>query len=237
MLALNRAARSALCILFPAALAGFSWSNNEADQRKAFIGFLQDINNRPGIHFLVPTATDEKTFGPYLQHCAIILDFDKDMKAPMDDFLAQAIKLGFGPNPSPRTIEQMAAAPADLAAAKDAVDKMEQVIETRLTKVNADRAALKQPDDLKAVYDKTFDKLVVAPTLAFENSAKALSTGIDAALALVNYINAHRAKVVVSGMQIQARDQRTLDELQAYQDAGERFIAAHRQSDQVLQGN
>jgi len=95
----------------------------------------------------------------------------------------------------------------------------------------------KQPDDLKAVYDKTFDKLVVAPTLAFENSAKALSTGIDAALALVNYINAHRAKVVVSGMQIQATDQRTLDELQAYQDAGERFIAAQRQSDQVLQGN
>jgi hypothetical protein len=215
----------------------FRGATTKPNQRKAFIGFLQDINNRPGIHFLVPTATDEKTFGPYLQHYAIILDFDKDMKAPMDDFLAQAIKLGFGPNPSPRTIEQMAAAPADLAAAKDAVDKMEQVIETRLTKVNADRAALKQPDDLKAVYDKTFDKLVVAPTLAFENSAKALSTGIDAALALVNYINAHRAKVVVSGMQIQARDQRTLDELQAYQDAGERFIAAQRQSDQVLQGN
>ncbi len=51
---------------------------------------------------------------------------------------------------------------------------MEQGIEMRLAKVNADRAALKQPDDLKAVYDKTFDKLVVSPTLAFENSAKAL---------------------------------------------------------------
>jgi hypothetical protein len=163
------------------------------------------------------------------------------MKAPMDDFVAQAIKLGFGPNPVPRTIEQMAAAPADLMAAKGAVDKMEQVIETRLAMVTADRAALKQPDDLKAVYDKTFDKLVIGPTVAFENSAKALSTGIDTALALVNYINAHRAKVVVSGMQIQARDQRTLDELsplmKAYQEAGERFVVAQRQSDRVLQGN
>jgi hypothetical protein len=235
---LDRAARGAMCIVFAATLAGFSWGNSEADQRKAFIGFLQDINNRPGIHFLVPTANDEKAFGPYLQHCAIILDFDKDMKAPMDDFLAQVIKLGFGPNPSPRTLEQMAAAPADLTAAKDAVDKMEQIIETRLAKVNADRDALKQPDDLKAVYDKTFDKLVVAPTLAVENSAKALSTGTDAALALVTYINAHRAKLVVTGMQIQAKDQRTLDDLQplmkAYQDAGERFIAAQRQSERVL---
>lgn len=172
----DRAARGAMCIVFAAMLAGFSWGNNDADQRKAFIAFLQDINNRPGIHFLVPTASDEKAFGPYLQHYTIILDFDKDMKAPMDDFLAQVIKLGFGPNPSQRTLEQMAAAPTDLTAAKDAVDKMEQVIEARLAKVTADRAALKQPDDLKAVYDKTFDKLVVAPTLAVENSAKALTT-------------------------------------------------------------
>jgi acyl transferase domain-containing protein len=241
MSVLNRAARSAVCILFAATLAGFSWGNSEPDQRKAFIAFLQDINNRPGIHFLVTNANDEKAFGPYLQHYAIILDFDKDMKAPMQDFLAQLIKLGFGPNPSPRTIEQIAAAPADLTAAKDTVDKMEQGLETRLAKANADRAALKQPDDLKAVYDKTFDKLVTAPTVAFENSAKALTTGIDASLALVNYINAHRSKLIVSGMQIQAKDQRTLDELQplmkAYQDAGERFIAAQRQSDRVLQGN
>lgn len=236
---LNRAAGGAMCIVFAAALG--AWGNSEADQRKAFIAFLQDINNRPGIHFLVPTANDEKAIGPYLQHYAIILDFDKDMKSPMDDFTAQIIKIGYGPSPSPRTIEQMAAAPADLAAAKDAVDKMEQVIETRLAKVNADRAALKQPDDLKAVYDKTFDKLVVAPTLAFENSAKALGAGIEATLVLVNYINAHRSKLAVLGMQIQAKDQRTLDELQplmkAYQEAGERFIAAQRQSDRVSQGN
>jgi hypothetical protein len=236
---LDRAARSALCIVFAAALT--SWGNSEADQRKAFIGFLQDINNRPSIHFLVPTPNDEKAFGPYLQHYAIILDFDKDMKGPMDDFAAQIIKLGYGPSPSPRTIEQIAAAPADLTAAKDAVDKMEQVIETRLAKVNADRGALKQSDDLKAVYDKTFDRLVIAPTVAMENSIKALDSGIDATLALVNYINAHRAKLVVSGMQIQAKDQRTLDELQplmkAYQDVGERFVAAQRQSDRVLQGN
>ena len=60
---------------------------------------------------------------------------------------------------------------------------MTQGIETRPAKINADRAALKQPDDLKAVYDKTFDKLVTAPAVAMENSAKALDTGIDAALA------------------------------------------------------
>ena len=143
--------------LFVATLVG--WGNSEADQRKAFIASLQDINNRPGAHVLVPNANDEKAF----------------------DFIAQLIKLG--PNPAPRTIEQIAATPSDLTAAKDGLDKMTQGIETRLAKINADRAALKQPGDLKAVYDKTFDKLVTAPAVAMENSAKALDTGIDAALA------------------------------------------------------
>src|SRR5262249_17509719 len=78
---LKRAVRGAISILFVVALAG--WGSSEADQRKAFIAFLQDINTRPGTHFLVPTANDEKAFGPYLQHYALILDFDKDMKAPM----------------------------------------------------------------------------------------------------------------------------------------------------------
>jgi hypothetical protein len=174
MSVLKRAVRSAISILFVVALAG--WGSSEADQRKAFIAFLQDINNRPGIHFLVPTANDEKAFGPYLQHYALILDFDKDMKAPMDDFTAQIIKLGFGPNPAPRSIEQIAAAPADLTAAKDVVGKMEQGIETRLAKINADRAALKQPDDLKAVYDKTFDKLVTAPAKIPRRRSTAAST-------------------------------------------------------------
>ena len=235
----GRAARCALVILFAAAL--LAWGNSEADQRKAFIAFLADINNRPGAHVLVPNANDEKAFGPYLQHYAIILDFNKDMSVSVQDFMAQMIKFGFGPNPNPRSIEQLAAAPADLTALKDILDKMEQNLETRLAKANADRAALKQPDDLKAVYDKTFDRLAAAPAVAFENYAKALDSGIDAAIALVTYINAHRGKLVVSGMQIQAKDQRSLDEIaplmKAYQDAGERVVAAQRQSAAVLGGN
>ncbi len=236
MSAVNRAARGALCLLFAATLLG--WGNSEADQRKAFIAFLQDINSRPGGHVLVPNANDEKAFGPYLQQYAIILDFNKDMSVSIQDFMTQMIKFGFGPNPNPRSIEQLAAAPADLTVLKDILDKMEQGLQTRLQKFNADRAALKQPDDLKAVYDKTVDKLITAPDIAFENYVKALDGGIDATIVLVTYINAHRTRLVVSGMQIQAKDQRTLDEIaplmKSYQDAGERVVAAQRASAAVL---
>ncbi len=77
MSVLDRAARGIVAIVFATAWAGFSFGNGEADQRKAFIAFLQNINNRPGIHYRVPTPNDEKAFGPYLQHYAIILTSSK----------------------------------------------------------------------------------------------------------------------------------------------------------------
>lgn len=231
-----RPARAVVTLLFAAGLV--ACGDSEADQRKAFIGFLGDINGRSGVHFLVPTPDDEKAFGPYLQHYALIMTYDQDMKGPTENFTAQIMKLGYGPSSSPRTIEQMTAAPQDLAVAKDAIEKMEQSIEARLAKINADRSALKQPEDLKAVYDKTFDKLVTAPTVAMENSAKALDVGIDASIKLADYVNTHRNRLTVSGMQIQARDQRTLDELgpllKAHREAGERFAAAQREGQRVL---
>jgi hypothetical protein len=234
-----RAARIVAPILLAAALA--ACGDGEADQRKAFIGFLQDINGRPGVHVLKPTAADEKAFGPYLQHYAIILDFNKDMEAVTSDYTGGLMQLGVGPASNPRTIEQMAAAPQDLLTARDLIGKAVQAIEARLVKLVAARNALVQPDDLKAVYDKTFAKLITAPEAALENSIKALDQGIDSSIKLVAYINTHRNKLTVSGMRIEAKDQRTLDELgplmRAHQEAGERFAAAQRENQRVLESD
>jgi hypothetical protein len=235
----RRAACMAVLVSLAAVLS--ACGDEEPAQRKAFIAFLQDINNRTGIHFLKPSAKDEKDFGPYLQHYAIIIDYNKDMRAASEDFRAQIVKLGAGPGVAPRTIEQIAAAPQDLKAAKDAVEHMQQASEARLAKIKIEREALKQPDDLKAVYDKTFAKLVTTPTLAFEKSMQALIVGSDASIKLVDYINSHRNKLSISGTQIQAKDQRTLDEvgalLKAHQAAGEHFAETQREGERVVQGN
>jgi hypothetical protein len=159
------AGRIAAPVLLVIALA--ACGDQEQAQRKAFIGFLEDINSRQGVHVLKPSAKDETDFGPYLQHYVIILDYNGAMAAASDDFAAQIRKLGVGPTSTARTLEQMAAAPQDLTVAKDEVQKVAQAAEARLAEVNARRNALHQPDDLKAVYDKTFDRLITAPTAAF----------------------------------------------------------------------
>jgi hypothetical protein len=236
---LNRAAHAAALVLLAVALA--TCGDDEPAQRKAFIEFLQDINGRAGVHFLNPTPKDEQDFGPYLQHYSIILDYNKDMKAASEEFANHIMKLGIGPMSTARTIERMVAAPQDLATAKEELERIEQSFETRLAKVITERGALKQPDDLKAVYDKTFDRLITTPSLAFEKSVNALVAGIDVSIKLVDYVNSHRSKLAVTGMNVQAKDQRTLDEvgalIKAHQAAGEHFAAAQRDGDRILRGD
>lgn len=68
------------------ALATAACGDSEADQRKAFIKFLDDINHRVGVHFLVPKPEEEKAFGDYLRHYTVILDFNKDVKIIFNDY-------------------------------------------------------------------------------------------------------------------------------------------------------
>jgi Protein of unknown function (DUF3053) len=235
----HRAARGAAFVSLVAALA--ACGDEEPAQRKAFMAFLQDINGRTGTHVLKPNAKDEKDFGPYFQQYKIIIDYNNGMRVATEAYGQDIGKLGFGPHSTPRTIEQMAATPQDLVAAKQITESFEHATEVRLADTQAKHDALKQPDDLKAVYDKAFGKLVTTPTLAFENSSKALLAGLDASIKLTDYINGHRTKLSVSGMQVQAKDQRTLDEvgalIKAHAAAGEKFVAAQRDGLRIVNDN
>ena len=56
--------------------------DNQADQRKAFVDFLQtQIVNRSGVHVPVLNDADKKNFGGYTAHYAVITNFvgDADM--------------------------------------------------------------------------------------------------------------------------------------------------------------
>jgi hypothetical protein len=223
--------------VFAIVLCTAGCGNSEADQRKAFIQFLDEINHRVGVHFLAPKPEEEKAFGDYLRHYRVILDFNKDMKAMTADYGAGMKKLSSGP----QTLEQMAGRRQDFVTIKELTTKTMQAFEARLAKANAERAALQQPDDLKAVYTKTFDKLVTAPVQAMIASDKALLEYVDSSMQLADYINDHRGKVTVSGSQMRANDAKTLAEvnalLKAHQEAQKRFQNAQRAGGRVVNGS
>jgi hypothetical protein len=131
----------------------------------------------------------------------------------------------------------MVARRQDFPALKDVTTKMMQAYEARLAK--AERGALQQPDDLKAVYTKAFDKLVTAPVQAMLASDKALLVVLDSSTQIADYVNEHRSKLTVSGSQMRTSDAKTQAEInaliKAHQEAQKRFQDAQRNGQKVLQ--
>jgi|GEM_PF-1114781 len=211
--------------------------DNEPEQRKAFMAFLQQMNDRPGVHVMKPTAEDEKAFGDYTKHYDVILGFNRDMGELSKQFEQQMTKITGGVN---RNIEQMAAHRDDLVAVGTLIEQWQPSIEKRFAQADAERAALKQPDDLKAVYDKTFARVITAPVRAIQKSNQALAEGAKVSLQLADYINSHRDKLTVNGSQVLAKDNKTLAEvgalLKAHQEAGKRFQDVQRDGQKLLQG-
>ncbi|HEY0223263.1 MAG TPA: DUF3053 family protein [Pseudolabrys sp.] len=212
--------------------------DSEPDQRKAFIAFLQQVNQRTGVHILNPTADETKSFGDYAKHYAVIVNFSKDVGTIVEHDQQVMRKIG---SPGARTIEQMAAHRDDLVAIDDMITTDQPAMEKRLAQADAERAALKQPDDLKAVYDKTYAKVVTAPAQAMLLSNKTMAEGLKASLKIADYVNAHRDKLVFNGAQIQAKDKQTLAEfsplLSAHQEAARRFQEVQRNGQRLLDDN
>ena len=211
----------------------------EPEQRKAFIAFLQTMISRPGVHVMNPKPDDEKTFGEYTKHYAVILDFNKDMRGVMEEFASKMKQLGLD-QATPRTLEQMVTHRADIVAVSDGMAKSLAGMKESLASAQAKRAALKQRDDLKQVYDAIFEKLVAAPVHSVEKVYAALGDAVKASLVMVDYVNAHKAQLVLSGSQVQAKDAKTLAELndllKVHNTSGVRFNEARRDLRKTMEG-
>lgn len=234
---LTRRAAIAVALLSVAALA--ACGDSEADQRQAFIKFLQDINSRPGVHFLNPTAADQKAFGDYMSHYNVIMTYNRQMSAVSKDFSAHAEQIISGR--SAQSVEQIVANRDAIANIKVELARVLGEVDKHFAETNSARAALKQPDDLKAVYDVTFDRLVTKPTLATRNHMLTLDNVLAASLQLADFVKSHADKLQLKGSQILATDQQTLAELNAvlatHKSAAEKLQEAGRNLQRVLQGS
>jgi hypothetical protein len=194
-----RLLRAAALVLLAVCVAG---CDDEPAQRKAFIEFLQTrIIDKPGLHVPHLTPDETKSFGPYAQHYAIITDFndglDKSVAKPMQD----AIQHG-----AIHSIDEVVTRHADFIAARDGVAQLRAAIEKQLAAADAAHAALKQPDDLKPVYDKAYERDVTIPAKAFTDIFPDLSQALGAIVELGDFLEQHKDKVTINGSLLQTSD-------------------------------
>ncbi|MNV83258.1 hypothetical protein D3C71_1770470 [compost metagenome] len=83
---------------------------------------------------------------------------------------------------------------------------MRSALDQQLAKADAARAQLKQPDDLKQVYGKAYEKTVTTPAATFKEVFPALDAVFDSALAIGDFMEKNKSKLQVSGASLTVTD-------------------------------
>ncbi len=190
---------------------GLSGCDNEASQRKEFIDFLQTrILDKQGTH--VPQLSDnqKEAFGPYAKDYAIIAEFNADGAASTAGATLSGIMAKGGLN----SISDLTKRRDDIVSAKASVKQLGDEIDQALAKADAAKAQLKQPDDLKAVFDKAYDRDVTSVATTIKGAVPTLESLFDSALQLSDFLTQHKDSLQISGVSVTANNQQTLNALQ-----------------------
>jgi hypothetical protein len=230
----RRAAGIAALFLLAGGLA--ACGDSEPDQRKAFIVFLQTrIIDKFGVHIARPTGEEKESFGPYAAHYAVILDFFEDI-----DLVAKSEKINDA-LPKLRSAQDLIDRRTEVRLAADRMGEGLKEIDVKLAAIRKARDALKQPDDLKAVYDAAFDKIITKPVQDFHETTPLAQQIAVAAANFGDYMAAHRDTVKIVGTSPQATDRKTQIEVNALANAlnslGPRMNDAQRRMRIMLYGS
>ncbi|MDX3988132.1 DUF3053 domain-containing protein [Achromobacter sp. LC458] len=182
--------------------------DKEPEQRAAFIQYLQTrIVDKPGVR--VPKLTDEeqKSFGDYAAHYAVITDFNAGMDASVKP-LSGIIQKG-----ALRSLNDIVTRREDMKAAQQSLSDMGVALKDQQTKADAAHAQLKQPADLKTVYDKAYEKTVSLPADTFRDVLPQLNATFDSGLKIADYVEAHKAQIEISGPIVKVNDPAVQTEL------------------------
>ncbi|MNR14935.1 hypothetical protein D3C85_1314350 [compost metagenome] len=105
-----------------------------------------------------------------------------------------------------RSLADLPARRDDLKAAKEGLGGLRSALDQQLAKADAARAQLKQPDDLKQVYGKAYEKTVTTPAATFKEVFPALDAVFDSALAIGDFMEKNKSKLQVSGASLTVTD-------------------------------
>ena len=200
--------------LFGIAFGLVGCGDDEAAQRKAFVGFLQTrIIDKPGIH--VPQLSDElaRSFGAYAKHYAVITSFNAEMDKSVGSFLPKVMSAA-----AVTSVGDAMRKRDDIIAVRDMIVQIRAAISQNLATAEASRVGLAQPQDLKVVYDAAFDRAVRAPAESLQNALPPAESALQSILTLTDYLNSHGDKVSVQGSIISTSDPKVQSQVNALLD-------------------
>lgn len=188
--------------------------DKEPAQRKAFMDFLQSrILDKQVLAVPQLSEAEKKQFGDYSKDYAIITGFHHQMNTELDSSLVPVFAGMNGVNSVNALVEQR----DDLKKMADSSQNWKEKIITLRTQADTQHAALKQPDDLKKVYDQAYEKTVVKPSEITEQVFELLPQVLNLIVAKADFIKSQGKDVTITGNRLQFSKQKQLDKYNAIQ--------------------
>ena len=209
--------------------------DREPEQRAAFIKFLQtrvlDSGRLPAL-----SEEDKQAVGPYADHYAIITKFNDTANAIAGtDLRAITTKI------TVRSLDDLIARRDELKSLDGDFAKFEAGLNSAVSTADAAKAQLKQPDDLKVVYDKAYDKLISAPVQILREILPLLKEVHAAELDLVDYMAQHKRELKMNGAMVMTEDPKLQAEfnakVQAIQTKAKAVMEVHRKLQALRSGS
>ena len=189
--------------------------DDEAAQRKAFVDYLQArIIDKPGLHVPRPTEAEAKSFGPYARNYQIILDFNEGLSRSVVQPMQAAMQRG-----AMRSLDDVVNRGADVVAVRESFKQLHDALLKALATADAAHAALKQPNDLKAVFDTAYDRTVTIPAKTFDEIFPAMDQALGNILAMSDFLGQHKGQVHMNGSMLDISDPALRPQLQKILDA------------------
>ncbi|OON40161.1 hypothetical protein BTJ39_09705 [Izhakiella australiensis] len=202
-----------------------------ADQRKAFIDFLQNTVMRSGERIPALSEDQKQKFGPYVNDYAILYGFAQQVSRAKQD--------GIQPVVSELTAIRM---PQDYITHRDSLRQasgslgvLTQQLQAAKSQADNSKAGLKQPEDLKPVYDKAYAQVVTQPASQLLPVLPALQTLSQSAVQAGDFLQQQGGNVTINGVSVQFTSQQQADTYNSLMNALAQNSQALNQAQKLLQ--
>lgn len=206
--------------------------DKEPEQRKAFIDFLQNTVMRSGEHLPSLSEDQKQKFGNYVSDYAIIYGFSQQVNRAMDSGLKPVVS----ELSAIRTPQDYLTRRDTLRQASGSLGVLAQQIQAAKTQADSSKAALKQPSDLKTVYDNVFNKVVTQPAASLAPLFPALQALSQDAIKAGDFLQQQGTNVTFNGVSVQFPTQEQAAQYNALMSSLSTNAQALNQAQTALQG-
>ena len=231
----SRLLRLLALLWFSAAL--LAACSQEPKQRAAFIGFLQTrVIDVKGPVLPLLTKQDRDTLGDdYAKQYEVIQSFHQELNQVINSPANKLTSMG-----NLGSLSAIVKRRGDLQGARENLKQLRSTLDASLAKADAARASFQQPEDLKPVYDKAYEKSVSKPAAAFKEMLPLLDEMFTSVDKVADYAEQHKEQIKMLGSIFQVSDAKVLMEINALIDEsnkkGQAVMAAQRNFMQVING-